>query len=907
MAENSELKIGDLSVSDILGMGGAGISYRAGDKNGNQVFLKVLKWEYLRKNDELEQEYALHRLSELSHPGLAKVFDIGYTTAGKLWYTRELLEDESKNLASFKSTILEMDEIGAGLLILQILDALDFLHRNGFIHGNLKESNIKLVKGNTDTNFLWHSSKKSKSPFTVKLTDFCLLEPFNESASDILLPTFKTESDDLRSLGRILYKTYIDDDANGGYSVIKIRDKVPEPLQVLITRLLGISREAAFNSCAEAISTIGYISPQRASELSAEKLQKNIRLSKDIERQNYLLDILSDTEQSNGKFIILEGEDGSGKTVLVREFVKTAMFAKKQVSIFTCSNHHRPAEGLIRLLDDFLHILKDKNPAIVNHYEQVFARIKGERIPESGLLLDDQTELFEGLIKLLKELSELKPFCLIMEDIELASDYLLNFISMLLADLNDSKILLVATIAPSRIRSPQQSLFDAICSYDSVNRVQVQQLDYKNTIEHMRNLLTAPELPEDICARFYESTGGNILKLDELVKTAIAKGVLVISNDSHHFDIRKFADISEDIEINQIVGRLVSNLHSNERAICQFISMFGGKAQLDAIETFTKKSGLLEINNRKELANIVWNLIAKGVLRRRFEAGGFHLFISHKLFADGIISSIPIEERKRIYDSIVLALANSEGEMYFPERDIRISLLALKGNSPENAIRWAVRAQAMCERQYALDEKVFFLTKLIQMIPEEEIEFANNCQIKLAYTHFRRKEFGLAGKKISRVKAENPIDDAIISIIASKTEGFDSWMYLEKAIKNIDQLQDVQLRKNLINTYLGKLQIIDPRRASEFAKNFAHSSDNSFDKIACFLTLSRISAAMADFDIAVEYADKALAQTSGLEFTSERIFVSIWKIKLAQMMGDQTTASRLIRRMSGLLSGKLEP
>ncbi len=194
MAESGELKIGDLSVSDILGMGGAGISYRASNKDGDQVFLKVLKWEYLRKNDELEQEYALHRLSELSHPGLAKIFDIGYTTAGKLWYTRELFDDESKNLASFKPTILEMDEIGAGLLILQILDALDFLHRNGFVHGNLKESNIKLVKGNTDTNFLWNSSKKSKSPFTVKLTDFCLLEPFNESNSDILLPTFKTRA-----------------------------------------------------------------------------------------------------------------------------------------------------------------------------------------------------------------------------------------------------------------------------------------------------------------------------------------------------------------------------------------------------------------------------------------------------------------------------------------------------------------------------------------------------------------------------------------------------------------------------------------------------------------------------------------------------------------------------------------
>ncbi len=900
MPETSELKIGGLNVVDILGMGEVGISYKARDNDDNIIFLKVIKWEYSRREDELQQEFSLQRLSQLSHPGLAKVFDVGYTTAGKIWYTREIFPSESSE--TLDSVLRGLDEIGSSLLILQILDALDFLHRNGLIHGNLKSGNIRLIRGDTKSDYLWRGHRKSKSLYTVKLTESTLLEPFGEFDDDSILPRYKSESDDLRRLGDILYKIYIDDLSVSGYSIGQIRDRVPEPLQELVARLVGVSREPTFRSCFDAIKSLRTLELKRGSDLNLDKIRKNVQLAKDVGRQNFLLDMLSDTEQGNGRFIILEGEDGSGKTVLVREFAKVAVDGGKQISIITNTNYHHPAEGLIRLLDDISILLKGKNPALLNHYEQVISRIKGERIPDAGLAISEASTLFEGLVSFFKEVAQIKPFCLIFEDIELASDYTLSFLAMLLADIGDSPILVVSTLSPSRIRNSQQKLFDMLFYGEHVNRIQIQPLDYANTIDHIRYLLTAPELPEEVCARFFESTGGNILKLDELVRLSVSEGALSVSKDSHNFDVRKFSDIAERAEANSLISRSVSKLHSNERAICQCIAMLGGKSSIEIIETIALKSDLIEAKSRKYLANLIWGLVAKGILRRRAEAGGYFFFISHKLFSEGIISLIPAEERKKFYNKMVHALERADNEMSMPEKDIEISLLALKGSDPESAFTWAVRAQAMCERQLALEKRKFFLIKLLQMIPEEGQEYSKECRVKLAYTHSRLGEHELAEGRLARIRNMNPSDEALAAIISQNIDGLDSMMFLEKAVNQLDQIHEPMLRKQVLIRYLSQMQSNDPRRALEYAKNCSVSSENPADKISCYMTASRLTAAAADFNESMDFADKALTLAKGTEFLSDKIRISIWKIKLTQMMGNQTKTSRLIRRTAGMIS-----
>ena len=80
----------------------------------------------------------------LSHPHLMPIFDCGRCRAGDTWliyavtlYSEELL---SQILAERPLTPAEVED-----LLKPIIDALSYLHGNGFVHGHLKPSNLMVV------------------------------------------------------------------------------------------------------------------------------------------------------------------------------------------------------------------------------------------------------------------------------------------------------------------------------------------------------------------------------------------------------------------------------------------------------------------------------------------------------------------------------------------------------------------------------------------------------------------------------------------------------------------------------------------------------------------------------------------------------------------------------------------
>ncbi len=904
MTEANELKIAGLTVVEILGMGEIGISYKVRDCDDKIVFLKVIKWDYIRDEDKLQQEFSLMKMRQLNHPNIAQLFDIGCTTAGKIWFTRELLDSpDPEKQPTLKTVLPEMDETSTNLIILQILDALDYLHRNGLIHGNLKLSNILLSKNDAKIKSLWKGHQTQKAPYNTILTEATLIPPMGEVENNSLFPVYPLATDDIKVFGKILYDIYIDsENQNGDFSLSKIREKIPQSLQDIVARMIGISREPKFRSCAEVIQSMNSIQPERAVSLDLKRIQKNVLISKDMERKNFLLDTQIDVEQGKGRFVFLEGEDGSGKTALIRDFTREQIDTGKSISIVSNLDYHHPADCIIRLLDDISILLEKKNPALFSHYNKVNSRIKGEKIPDEGLTVSDQYILFEGVVNFLRELSQIQPFCLVIEDIEHSSNYMLNFLSMLLADISESRILVVASISPSRIRSSQQKLFDDLLYSEQVSKIQVKPLDYSNSVTHIRYLTTAPDLPEDICARFFEATGGNLLKLDELVRLSVLNGALSINEDSYDFNISKFTELSDNIDVNRLVPKIISNLSSSERSIYQFTAMMGGRITIGLLEKIVSKPDLVSFENRSDLAKTISELISKGFLRKRIEAGGFYFFISHKSFVDSIISMIPTEERRRIYDQIVSALDDDEARKCMPEPDIQLALLATKGNKPEPAFVHTIRAQSACERRLAYDERKFFLIKLLQMIPEENRSYSNDCRIKLVHTLYRQGDYQSVQKYLPRIKEMNPSEEALLAIIAKKVDGLDEEIHLDRSVRQMESIHDPNLRRLLFEHYLDYMQKSDPKKTLEYAKNCIASTQHTPDRIACYLTASRLSAAMADFDGSMELANEALSVAKGMEYASDKLRISIWIIKLTQMMGRKTQTSRTIRRTEGMVS-----
>ncbi|MGH7540282.1 MAG: protein kinase domain-containing protein, partial [Gemmatimonadota bacterium] len=152
--------VGPYRIVDQIGRGGMGVVYVAEDPRlGRRVAIKTLG--EVRDGEARERLWREARAAaSLNHPGICQVFDVGEERKGELWVAMELLEGDSleKRLEGGPARPAEAVEIVRG-----ILAPLGYLHRRGFVHRDVKPSNVFLT------------------PHGVKLLDFGLARPIADS------------------------------------------------------------------------------------------------------------------------------------------------------------------------------------------------------------------------------------------------------------------------------------------------------------------------------------------------------------------------------------------------------------------------------------------------------------------------------------------------------------------------------------------------------------------------------------------------------------------------------------------------------------------------------------------------------------------------------------------------------
>jgi eukaryotic-like serine/threonine-protein kinase len=135
-------------VLEILGQGGMGVVYKALDRlTGETIALKQVRvassdLQFASKNSENDGAMAIAMefrvLAGLRHPHIVAVLDYGFDAQHFPFYTMQLLRD-GKPVTDYG---LMLDSAGKVHLLVDMLQAVAYLHRRRIIHRDLKPGNV---------------------------------------------------------------------------------------------------------------------------------------------------------------------------------------------------------------------------------------------------------------------------------------------------------------------------------------------------------------------------------------------------------------------------------------------------------------------------------------------------------------------------------------------------------------------------------------------------------------------------------------------------------------------------------------------------------------------------------------------------------------------------------------------
>jgi tetratricopeptide (TPR) repeat protein len=421
-----------------LGQGGMGVVYRAKDRlTGGLVALKqvlISEKELEFKNQSLHEETRLalalefRTLASLRHPYIISVLDYGFDEKGQAYYTMSLLEG-AQTIADYAFGLPQSAKIA---LLVQILEALVYLHRRGIIHRDLKPDNILISRDGV-----------------VKVMDFGLALADKTSASglqnkvagtiaymspELFLDEKPSVQSDLYAIGMIAYELFIlsypFDRENIATLITSILRQVPDVstlenllLALWLERSLSKSAKERFQSADEALTAlceaVDYPLPPEG-VLVRESLLQAAKFVGRHHQMTILRSELNKVVQGENAFYLVGGESGVGKTRLLEELRSRALvdgfLVLEGQAISSGGLPYHLWRPILRRLILFVDI-SDAEASLLKEIIPQISSILGRKIPRlpKGETAGFQEHLMKLVVELFKRCT--MPVLLIMEDL----------------------------------------------------------------------------------------------------------------------------------------------------------------------------------------------------------------------------------------------------------------------------------------------------------------------------------------------------------------------------------------------------------------------------------------------------------------------------------------------------------
>ncbi|MEO8607210.1 MAG: AAA family ATPase [Chloroflexota bacterium] len=700
-------------IQDQLGRGGMGVVYTALDSfTGKSVALKksvILAMDMETLPDTSEStEYRLLLVNEfkilagLRHPNIISVLDYGFDDDKSPYFTMELLQGAKplRDAGVGKPIEYQLD------LVVQMLQALAYLHRHNILHRDLKPGNV-LVVGD-EVRVLDFGIALLRKPTAADDEQ----EPAGTlmyMAPEVLRSQQPTPAADLYAVGMMAYELFVgrhpfqDSNFNNLYNDVLFNmpeipaDKMGSGLALVIERLLLKSPEDRYQSAGEVIQALNEATGQHFAVETAATRSSFLEAAPFAGREREMTQLLDELQAAftgEGRSWLIAGESGVGKSRLTDELRIHALVEGANVlrgqAISEKGNPYQIWPDVLYRLS----VMTDINPQEASILLPVVPKIASlvtsplTDPPEvdSGAAQDRMFSTIEGLFARYDD-----PLLIVLSDLHWADDESLQLLARLLPMVNQKRLMLVGSYRDDeRPRLPEQ--------LPGMNLLKLKRLDAVGIEQVLVSILGDVGRNPQLIALLERETEGNMFFLLEAVRA--------LAEEAGQLDQILTMQLPERVVmggVQAIIDRRLNRVPASDRPLLNLAAVAGRQLDLDVLKKLEPNVDLDEwLSDAAEAA----------VLEVEEETWSF----AHNQVRERLVTEIDEPTKRAMHRRLAEAI-----EAVYPDGEGQFAALAQHwewAQEPEKAFRWYKLAGEQSEEAYAPIKAIEYYQKALSLMTE---------------------------------------------------------------------------------------------------------------------------------------------------------------------------------------------
>jgi serine/threonine protein kinase/tetratricopeptide (TPR) repeat protein len=549
---NEKMLVNRYKVLEKLGEGGMAIVWRVYDEvTKKEVALKEIK----RKPEEEQLETGsrmgitptktrtteaelrfseeFRTMTKLQYPYTVKVFDYGIVENGNKYITMEIVEGE--NLKEIlKKRKLDFEEIYK--VLIQLSQALNFIHSRLYVHRDIKSENIMITKGGN-----------------VKLMDFGLMDRLGITSDGTITGTVQyippevlkggviNESSDLYSLGILAYELTTGRLPFHGEKVMDIvrmhmntppkplmenRPDTPPELGKIIFKLLEKEQNNRFQTASEVIEELSKLSEEEITFETLEQKKSYLYCHELIGREkeiNKLRDAFEKIKKGEGQSIFIAAPAGVGKSRLIEEFKLEVQLS--EIPFFEGFCNEQGMSIFQPLREAFKPVLLMTRKETIDKYGSVLVKIlpelrtKGYEPTPPLEEMAEKVRLLENVTGWLKDVSKDQSLVICIEDLHWSDATSIDLFNACIRGLTDSLVMFIGVFRDDEV-GEASPIFHTI-EEGLTQSIKLSSLNQDNVCSLIETMLGKIELTEEFTEQIFSVTGGNPFFVTEMMRSLI--------------------------------------------------------------------------------------------------------------------------------------------------------------------------------------------------------------------------------------------------------------------------------------------------------------------------------------------------------------------------------------------------